>query len=188
MQPTDQTTAPRIMPERWFYGETMHWMISAVVTDHASAPRPLALGERRVGAFILPPFQRPPVWTIAQKVRLIESLYSGLPIGALVYNQTRTQGPCDRWLLDGQQRVTAIVEFVTGVLPVNGWLYPDLPLIEKRHFERMGVGVIETRIEVEDQCRDIYDRLAYGGTPHEPKAAAEHVHLLPTWRQKETKQ
>jgi hypothetical protein len=65
--------------------------------------------------------------------------------------------------------VTAIVEFVTGVLPVNGWRYPDLPLIERRHFERMGMGVIETRIEAEDQCRDIYDRLAYGGTAHEPK-------------------
>jgi len=77
------TTAPRIMPERWFYGETMHWMIGAVVTDHASSPRALAPGERRIGAFILPPFQRPPVWTEAQKVRLIESLYSGLPIGAL---------------------------------------------------------------------------------------------------------
>jgi hypothetical protein len=32
------------------------------------------------------------------------------------------------------------------------------------------VAVIETRIEDEEQCRDIYDRLAYGGTAHERSA------------------
>lgn len=161
------TAVPRIMPKRWFYGETMHWMIGGVTSDYSGFTRALNRGERMLGAFILPTFQRPLVWTVAQKIKLIESLYMGLPIGAVVYNQTPGPGPCDRWLLDGQQRVSAIVEFVTGVLPVNGWRYPDLPLIEQRHFQRLGVAVIETRIEDPDQCRDIYDRLAYGGTAHE---------------------
>lgn len=156
----------RIMPERWFYGETMQWLIRGVMTDYAGAMRPLAPGERYIGAFILPAFQRPMVWTTAQKVRLIESLYMGLPIGALVYNQTQRISPCDRWLLDGQQRVTAITEWMRGDLLVNGWRYPDLPLIERRHFERIGCAVIETRIETEAGCRDIYERLAYGGTAH----------------------
>jgi hypothetical protein len=169
--PVSQPTAPRIMPERWFYGETMHWLVSGVVTDHSGYTRPLASGERHLGAFILPTFQRAAVWANAQKERLIESLYMGLPIGALVYNQTRSQGPCDRWLLDGQQRVTAITEWVNGDLVVNGWRYPDLPQIERRHFERIGVAVIETRIESEAECRDIYDRLAYGGTAHEAKVS-----------------
>lgn len=168
-QMNDQLTHPRIMPKRWFYGDTMHRLISGLVVDHTGDVRPLIAGERRLGAFIVPPFQRGLVWTERQKVRLIESIYMGLPIGAIVYNQTRVRNPCDGWLLDGQQRVTAIVDYMSGDIIADGWRYPDLPQIERRHFERMGVAVIETRIEDEDQCRDIYDRLAYGGTAHEPK-------------------
>ena len=163
--------ADRIMPPRWFYGETMHWLIGGVVKDHSGAVRELAPGERYLGAFIVPAFQRPPVWTETQKVRLIESIYMGLPIGAIIYNQTAFQSPYDRWLLDGQQRVTAIVEYMRGDFPVRDWRYSDLPAIERRHFERMGVAVIETRMSTEAECRDIYERLDYGGTPHEPKHA-----------------
>ncbi len=160
------TTDLRLMPERWFYGETMHWLVSGVARNHSGFGRALAPGERSLGAFILPPFQRPPVWTTAQKAKLIESIYMGLPIGAIVYNQTATVGPCDRWLLDGQQRITSIVEYIAGTLPVRGWLYPNLPERERRHFDRMGIAVIETRISEEHDCRDIYERLAYGGTAH----------------------
>lgn len=159
-------TEARIMPERRFYGEVMYWLIRSVVTDYSGNIRRLARGERYLGAFIVPPFQRPPVWTEEQKVRLIESLFMGLPVGAIVYNQVEYDSPCDRWLLDGQQRVTAITEFMRGEFRVNGWRYPDLPNMEQRHLERIGIGVIETRIRGEAECRDIYDRLAYGGTPH----------------------
>lgn len=164
--PTPETTVARIMPERWFYGDVMHWLISGVARNHSEYTRPLIPGERCLGAFIVPPFQRPMVWTGAQKVRLVESIYMGLPIGSLVYNQTPLAGPCDRWLLDGQQRVTAIIEYLEGGFEVSGWRYPDLPERERRHFDRMGVAVIETRISDEASCRDIYNRLAYGGTAH----------------------
>ena len=164
--------ADRIMPKRWFYGETMHWMMSGVLKDHSEHTRALSPGERFLGAFIVPCFQRQPVWTEYQKVRLIESVYMGLPIGAIVYNQTPCAGPTDRWLLDGQQRVTALVDYVRGAVLVNGWRYPDLPLTERRHFERMGIAVIETRLTDEADCRDIYNRLAYGGTAHDAMTTA----------------
>ena len=164
--PNPETTG-RLMPERWFYGETMHWLVSGVAQDHSGFVRPVGGGERYLGAFIVPPFQRPLVWSEGQQIRLIESIYMGLPIGALVYNQTSMGEPrCDRWLLDGQQRVTAIVDYLQGRLSVRGYRYPDLPGSERRHFDRMGVAVIETRITSEADCRDIYDRLAYGGTAH----------------------
>jgi hypothetical protein len=159
----------RIMPERWFYGSSGNWMISSVIADYTGWLRPLAEGERYLGAFIVPAFQRGLLWTEAQKVKLIESIYIGMPIGAIVWNQTKAGGKCDRWLLDGQQRMTAIMGFVAGDFAVRGWRYPDLPVIEQRHFERMNIGVIETQIEDEAMCREVYDRLVYGGTPHEPK-------------------
>jgi hypothetical protein len=156
----------RIMPERLFFGYSGQSMIHGLYKDYSVDQRPLAPGERRLGMFIVPPFQRGLVWTVEQRVRLIESLYMGLPIGALVWNQTRFMSPCDRWLLDGQQRVTAILGFMEGQFKVAGWRYPELPEIERRHFNRLGVAVIETQIDDEAGCRDIYDRLVYGGTPH----------------------
>jgi hypothetical protein len=105
----------------------------------------------------------------SQKIRLIESIYMGMPIGAIVWNQTKCNNPCDSWLLDGQQRMTTLLEYVAGDLVVQGWRYTDLPDIERRHFNRIGISVIETNIPDEVKCKDVYDRLVYGGTPHEPK-------------------
>ena len=156
----------RLMPPRRFYGHNMGAMIWTVMKDHSDFLRPLAPGERYLGAYIVPSFQRGLVWTERQKVRLIESIYLGLPIGSLVYNQTAFDSPCDRWLLDGQQRLSTICGYVAGEFAVNGWRYTDLPEDETRHFRRMTLGVIETQITSEDECRDIYDRLAYGGTAH----------------------
>jgi hypothetical protein len=114
------------------------------------------------------------VWTPEQKVRLIESLYMGMPIGALVHNQTILANQwCDGWLLDGQQRLSTILEYADGGFAVNGWLYPDLPDIEKRHFLRIGIPLIETSISSEALCHDVYNRLTYGGTAHAPKPAQD---------------
>lgn len=160
-------TTDRIMPPRLLYGASGRMMMHGLMTDHSGFIRALAPGERYLGAFIVPSFQRGLVWTLEQKRRLIESIYKGLPIGAIVWNQSRKVGPCDRWLLDGQQRVTAIIEWLAGEFEVAGWRYPELPEIERRHFDRMGIDAIQTEIEDEATCREIYDRLVYGGTPHD---------------------
>jgi hypothetical protein len=129
--------------------------------------RPLVEGERVLGKFIIPPFQRKLVWNQKQKEELIESIYMGLPIGSIVFNQTTLDNPCDHWLLDGQQRVTTILNWMNGKLKVRGYLYPELPKIEQDHFKRMTVSLIETNIPEQSQCKLIYNKLIYGGTPHE---------------------
>lgn len=159
----------RLMPERWFYGSAGQWLISGLDVVPGDPLRPLAPGERALGRFILPPFQRPPVWTQDQKEALIESIYIGMPIGAIVWNQTRFDAPTDRWLLDGQQRVTAILGFLAGEVAVRGHRYPDLPEIDQRHFRRIGIPVVETSIDSPVLCREVYERLVYGGTPHDPE-------------------
>jgi hypothetical protein len=40
----------------------------------------------------------------------------------------------------------------------------------KPALRRISVAVVETNIADPAICRDVYDRLAYGGTPHEPNA------------------
>jgi hypothetical protein len=51
-------TADRIMPERSFYGAVGQNMISGLVENHRGYIRSLAPGERYIGRFIVPAFQR----------------------------------------------------------------------------------------------------------------------------------
>lgn len=161
------TTMPRNVPARRFYGESANHRIWGLL-EPAATRRPLRDGERSLGIFILPPFQRDSVWTLTQKARWIESIYMGLPLPALVWNRTTPDNAADEWLLDGQQRMTAILEYVTGAWEVDGWRYPDLPDEDRRHFDRMSIPVVTTDIPDVEMCQDIYRRLAYGGTAHAP--------------------
>lgn len=55
--------------------------------------------------FHLPPMQRPIVWTPAQQLALVDGLWRGLPVAPVIVWEDRQRR---RWLLDGQQRMTAI--------------------------------------------------------------------------------
>ena len=65
-------------------------------------------------AFIeLPIFQRSLVWSEKQKLALIDSIYRGFPIGAILAYQSRTKG--DKvylQMVDGLQRMTAIRDYL----------------------------------------------------------------------------
>jgi hypothetical protein len=157
------------MQRPWFRANNTASAIFAITNGHESITRPLVEGERALGWFILPPFQRPPVWTEAQKVRFIESIWGGLPLGSYIYNRTLAmESRFDNWLLDGQQRITAILEYVADSFPVLGYRWSELTKVDHRQFQMTPMSCMETMITDEAKLREVYDRLAYGGTPHDP--------------------
>ena len=161
----------RKIPETWFRASGQHTTMAFLNAASQERYAPLREGERRLGWFVLPAFQRPPVWTREQQVRFVESCWLGLPIGAFIYNRTEDMNsPHDGWLLDGQQRVTAVLAYMADEFPVMGHLFSELTEADLRRWS-MGVAFpsMVTNIDDEAQLRDVYDRLAYGGTPHEPK-------------------
>ena len=125
-------------------------------------------GERQLGIFVLPPFQRKSVWTRKQQTLLIESLWLGLPIAAYIFNQTDIAGETDMWLLDGQQRWTAILAYVNGDFDVMGFKFGDLSDVDQKSFKSMTFPCVQTNIRDSSVCEDVYNRLAYGGTNHDP--------------------
>jgi hypothetical protein len=147
----------------WFQAQMGAGSIASLLMKPDQKPK---LGERALGPFILPDFQRPPSWTKAQKVRLIESIWAGLPIGSYVLNQTGFERPCDNWLLDGQQRIKAVLSYLEGNFKVYGEKFTDLSVVEQRDFKMRPFYSLVTRVEDRDRCKEIYMRLAYGGTPH----------------------
>lgn len=157
----------RLIPDTWFRAQTRSTTMSFLMAKHQGRDTPLGEGERQLGWFVLPPFQRPPVWSLAQQESFIESCWLGLPIGAFVVNRTTSDGPFDNWLIDGQQRVTAVLSYIADEFPVFGHKFSELTVVDHRMWiMSVAFPCLETNIEDEDALFDVYTRLAYGGTPH----------------------
>ncbi|WP_242103526.1 DUF262 domain-containing protein [Lysobacter sp. M2-1] len=65
------------------------------------------------------PFQRNPVWTVKQQASLIETILLEYPIPEL-YMQTlvSSQGAEEHVVVDGQQRLRAVLEYLAGKFPL----------------------------------------------------------------------
>ncbi len=68
-----------------------------------------------------PPYQRNAVWTNAQKSFLLDTILNALPIPEL-YMQDRGDetGEEKHTVVDGQQRIRAVLDFVQGNYPLSG--------------------------------------------------------------------
>lgn len=138
------------------------------ITMECDVQRELMDGERILGRFVLPNFQRPSVWTMDQRVRLIESLWLGLPIASFVYNRSdQWDGKTDQWLIDGQQRITTILSYMNDEFEVFGSKWSDVDAVDRRGFKMKPFPCYELKLDDEEKLEDIYNRLAYGGTAHE---------------------
>lgn len=134
-----------------------------------------------VGRFRLPVCQRDFVWSVEQCQTLVDSLMRKMPMGTLV--ATKIQRPplpvADVWgistatlsatsnmLIDGQQRSTALCAYVSGVYPVYGQYFHELPEELRNEFLDMPVPVATIDDIPLEQLLELYDRLSAGGTAH----------------------
>jgi hypothetical protein len=130
--------------------------------------------ERQLLNLVLPAWQRPVVWDEQQQVRFIEGIFLGLGTGYYVINGKDWNGDgsgkhMSGWLLDGQQRITAIARFVKGELSIfDGVRYADLSIGDRRRrFDNVIFPCIELKyVDDEELLKTLYRRLNYGGTPH----------------------
>ena len=143
-------------------------------------------GERRLMSWILPPFQRGEVWSDDQKSRFIESIFLGLNATSYVavpfdweqVGDKARRAPRAGWLLDGQQRISSIRDFLADEIEVfSGVRWSDLDARQKRFFMRQPFPccMVDRALD-EDALREIYERLAYGGTPHEPRIESDYAY------------
>ena len=156
--------------------------LETIVDPSASLTEASAMwdpGQERLGPYFLPDFQRPPEWTDAQKERFVESALLGIGLGSIVVVDAMNLGmqpngrfaSVDRHLLDGQQRIRALLDYRHGRLTAlrgtpceHRW--DDLTEVERRRFWRIQIGVLKIQTTDVGLCREIYNRMNYGGTPH----------------------
>jgi hypothetical protein len=113
-------------------------------------------------------------------ITFIESMHYGISPGFYTYNSTyhlkeneyvgsdgKTYFRCGNWLLDGQQRLTAISRYFNNEWSVFGLYWSDLSKEEKMGF-LMGTTFLEYETKIADElgCRKLYDLYAFGGVAH----------------------
>jgi hypothetical protein len=69
---------------------------------------------------IKPPYQRKPVWTQDQKAYLIDTILEGYVIPEVyIHRETTSEGKTIFNVVDGQQRIRSILEFLNDEFPVS---------------------------------------------------------------------
>lgn len=115
-----------------------------------------------------PPFQRNPVWTDKQKSYLIDSILNEYPVPEIYMQEiVSEQGEVKYILVDGQQRIRAILEFVNNEFSIDSKDSPqwaDLTFEELRPEEKKRIYaydfVARYLPDIDDtQIRAIFGRL-----------------------------
>ena len=128
--------------------------------------------ERLLLCWVLPAWQRPEVWDEARKRRFIEGIFLGLGTGYYVVHQPDWDEsgarPMAGWLIDGQQRLGALRDFVCHGLPIfDDVRWDDLSAAQRRRFMSTNFPCIELAYQDDEhRLREIYDRLNFGGVAH----------------------
>lgn len=115
-----------------------------------------------------PPFQRNPVWVDKQKSFLIDTILNGFPIPEIYMQETVTASGKSKYIVvDGQQRIRSVLEFIEGKFSMNGkdspdyadMRFDDLAKEQKKLLYQYNF-IIRTLPEIPDvELREIFQRL-----------------------------
>lgn len=132
-----------------------------------------------------PAYQKGLVWSEADKVHLIDSIFNGIEIGkfAFIHLDFETGKPSYE-ILDGKQRLTTIIEFIEDRFKYKGLCFSELSQSDKRYFEDYNITVGESRGQLtEAEKMRYFLRLNIGGIPQ----SEEHLKKVAKLLEKEMK-
>lgn len=116
-------------------------------------------GRLEVKAF----FQRRLVWTTRDKEFFIDTVLQGYPCPEIFVATTSIEKKSLKfrtWLVDGQQRVTTLVDYFKGNLkPKDGKAFDDLDEAAQERFLGYEVAVRDLGAVTDDQIREIFRRI-----------------------------
>jgi len=117
---------------------------------------------------VIPDFQRGLVWSDEQNLRLIESVYRGIPIGSYSVNFSSDDLPprVTNVLIDGQQRLNALNEYWEDRIVYRGYRWSELTRRQRGPVYRTMFPQMRTNSKDENEVREYYNAMNFGGTDH----------------------
>lgn len=108
---------------------TIEGLLSMVHSDHA-------------GVDFSPSYQCQYVWSQDDKVKLIDSIFNNISIGLFVFAKMPFESDAKAYeIIDGKQRLTALVEFHEDRFQYKGYFYSELSARDKSHFENYDISM-----------------------------------------------
>lgn len=140
----------------------------------------LHLNYHGSGLDLNPDYQRELVWTEDQKVALIESIFRNIDIGkfTIIRRPFRSRLVHYYEILDGKQRVQALMDFYECRFKYKGLTYNDLHWRDQIHFMGYSVNWAETEPLTDEQKYRYFLKLNVTGTPIDPKHIEKVKKLL----------
>lgn len=114
-----------------------------------------------------PDFQRNEVWSKAAQIMLIDTIIKGVPIPKVYIKSIIQGGNTYRVVIDGQQRLTAILKFVNNELALKkpyigdyqGKKFEELPPDIQNQILRYKIDINEIFNPTDEEIRDLYSRV-----------------------------
>lgn len=128
---------------------------------------------RDTGLDLNPDYQRGNVWTGAQKVALIDSIFKNVDIGKFTIIRRRFDEELEHLyeVLDGKQRTIAIAEFFEGRYKYKGKTFYELHPKDQFHFKNYAISYAEIEPLTNEQKYRYFLKLNTTGQPHD----SEHL-------------
>jgi hypothetical protein len=119
------------------------------------------------GLDLNPDYQREHVWSEEQKVDLIDSIFKNIEIGKFTIIRRKFSEELDNYyeVLDGKQRIQAILDFYECRFKYKGLTYNDLNWIDRNHFTNYSVSWAETEPLTDKQKYRYFLKLNKCGVP-----------------------
>lgn len=126
------------------------------------------LSLNRSGINIEPDYQRGNVWEMEDKIKLLDSIFNNIDIGKFAIIE-RDAGEHYYELLDGKQRLLALIEFYENRYQYNGVYFNDLHWKDQWHFTTYSIstGYVTGKI-TQKQKYEYFLKLNTGGKPVDP--------------------
>ena len=118
-----------------------------------------------------PDYQRGNVWTIDDKIKLIDSVFNSVDIGKFVFIKLpfKENSPAYE-VLDGKQRMIALVEFYEGRFTYKGMKYREMSWYDQDCFRNHPIAIGEVNEEISlSQKYKYFLRLNTGGKLQDPE-------------------
>lgn len=126
--------------------------------------------DRKIdGSLILkPPYQRKPVWTNKQKAYLIDTILGSYNIPEIyIHRETDDEGSTKYNIVDGQQRIRTILEFIDGDFSLleeytpdyADFLFKDLPPEIQKKFWGFTIFAREIVDVEEEDVKNLFKRM-----------------------------
>lgn len=137
--------------------------------------------DRFVCGYPVPDFQRELKWSVAQKTKLIQSIWFNIDIGSYMVTEGEIVNGImalySDMVIDGQQRLSAIEDYFADRLAIPDTqgtlrLFSEISPVDQRFFRNKIFSKVTVASHDLDYLKRLYNLMAFGGTAHDESERA----------------